>query len=339
MVFRSARVRGRSTCPQSPVDGGQVRDRSSGTSRQSGRRAVLGISGGRRRNGDHPRGRSRCACSVSTSRSLNSSSWLSSLGDPDEMTQLARNPTDASEGFSASFSMSFWIWILLYAVRTAGTSPSSPRGVTTTSRRTGVQVLSTETGTPPDTDGVRRRPGVPAVSVGEDLAVVTGRANGRPRPATSCRTSVFSTPCSDSRDARVKLRVRPLACRPTASALAPIRAATNDGGADSCTSGSFQRTFAGRPEARWRDDRHRQRLRGTLVRESRRLDHGPQHVRAARGPADHGGRPVGRQSTALRRSSSSRTIRAAAGDEGGTVFHFVTVGIEAALDQAGGRPW
>ena len=37
---------------------------------------------------------------------------------------------------------------------------------------------------------------------------------------------------------------------------------------------------AERPEARRGDDRHRQRLRGTLVRESRRLDHGPQHVRA-----------------------------------------------------------
>lgn len=38
------------------------------------------------------------------------------------------------------------------------------------------------------------------------------------------------------------------------------------------------RTF--QREARRGDDRHRQRLRGALVRESRRLDHGPQHVRA-----------------------------------------------------------
>ena len=41
------------------------------------------------------------------------------------------------------------------------------------------------------------------------------------------------------------------------------------------------RTFpAGRTEAGRGDDRRRQRLRGTLVREPRRLDHGPQHVRA-----------------------------------------------------------
>ena len=59
---------------------------------------------------------------------------------------------------------------------------------------------------------------------------------------------------------------------------------------------------AGRTAARRGDDRRRQRLRGTLVREPWRLDHGPKHVwaaaRAVAGPRVEG--LVGRQSAVPR---------------------------------------
>ena len=87
-----------------------------------------------------------------------------------------------------------------------------------------------------------------------------------------------------------------------------------------------------------RHDRRRRRLRRARLREHRRVDHGPQHVRpGARAVArrQHGraGGATTRPTTAPS-SCSPTTPRAPIAMEGGTTFHFVTDGIHAALERA-----